>query len=105
LDQIVKTGLTTKTWEHMGPRGITPKGNEHPCPICDENEKLGAVGVGYIYKTVFKSGGMDGEGGELTPPGHPGECHCRVFHEQDDLLKKLASGEFAPYTGAYKRGR
>jgi len=105
LDQIIKTGLTTKIWEHMGPRGITPKGNEHPCPICDENEKLGAVGVGYVYKTVFKSGGMNGEGGELGPPGHPGECHCRLFHEQDDLLKKLSTGEFAPYTGAYKRGR
>jgi hypothetical protein len=103
-DQMFELGLTTKTWSHMGPRGVTAAGNEHPCPVCDGNEKLGAVGMGYIFPTVFKSGGIDGNGGELYPPGHPGECHCRLHHETNDLLTQLATGEFAPYTGAFERG-
>ena len=105
LDQIMRLGLETKTWKHMGARGVTDKGNVHPCPICEGNEKLGPVGVGYIYPTVFKSGGFDGSGGELGPPGHPGECHCRLGHATNEILSKLASGEFAPYTGAYERER
>ncbi|MCK5548038.1 MAG: hypothetical protein KAI64_03425, partial [Thermoplasmata archaeon] len=105
LDQIIEMGLSFKTWEHMGPRGVTAAGNEHPCPTCEGNENLGAVDAKYVYKTVFKSGGVDGEGGEFGPPGHPGECHCRLLHDSDDLLQKLASGEFAPYTGAYEKER
>ncbi|NIM22475.1 MAG: hypothetical protein GTN64_08705 [Candidatus Latescibacteria bacterium] len=103
--QLSETGLKTKVWQHMGARGKTPKGNIHPCPVCDSNEKMGAVPIDFAYPTVFKSGGIDGEGGELGPPGHPGECHCRIFHDEDELLVKLATGEFAPYTGAYERER
>ena len=99
LDQIKRTGLMTKQWVHLGPRGITKAGNVHPCPVCDENEKLGVVKVDFVYKTVFKSGGVDGEGGEQRPPAHPSVCHCKVFFSEEELFSKVERGEYRPWTG------
>ncbi|KKM86066.1 hypothetical protein LCGC14_1282730 [marine sediment metagenome] len=83
----------------MGDRGTTKTGNVHPCPICDGNEKLGFVDIDFKFDTVFKSGGVDGEGREFEPPGHPGVCHCTIFFEEADLFAQLATGEFVPWTG------
>jgi hypothetical protein len=99
LEQIRQTGLTQKRWLHLGKRGTTAAGNVHPCPTCQGNEDLGLVSIDFVFPTVFKSGGVDGEGGELTPPGHPSVCHCTVTYEEDEVIRKLATGEYAPWTG------
>lgn len=99
LDQIRRAGMATKHWLHLGPRGVTKRGNAHPCPICTANEKLGVVDIDHVYKTVFKTGGVDGEGGEKKPPGHPGVCHCKVFFSEDELFSKIERGEYRPWTG------
>ena len=97
--QLLNSGFTTKRWVHYGSRGVTDKGNVHPCPVCDGNEKLGVVPIAYVYPTVFKTGGVDGDGGELYPPGHPGECHCGPGFDYKELPKLIASGQYTPWTG------
>lgn len=100
LDQIKRAGLRTKRWVHLGKRGVTKKGNAHPCPICKGNEDLGIVPVGHVYRTVFKSGGVDGNGGELIPPGHPSVCHCTVNFDEEELFEQVGTGEYQPWTGS-----
>lgn len=99
LDQIRHAGLKTKHWLHLGPRGITAAGNQHPCPVCTANEELGVVDIDYAYDTVFKSGGVDGEGRELRPPAHPTVCHCKIFFSEEELFSKIERGEYRPWTG------
>lgn len=100
LDQVIRTGLKTKQWLHLGKRGTTEAGNVHPCPICKGNEDLGPVAVKFAFPTVFKSGGVDGKGGELGPPGHPSVCHCKVSFDEQELFEQVATGEYQPWTGA-----
>jgi hypothetical protein len=100
LDEIKRTGLKTKSWRHLGTRGVTEAGNVHPCPTCGGNEALGVVPIDFLYPTVFKTGGPQDDGREEGPPGHPQVCHCTVTFDQKelfDLIKK--KGEFAPYLG------
>jgi len=99
LEQIQRSGLTSKRWVHLGDRDETPAGNVHPCPICLGNEELGFVADDYVYKTVFKTGGVDGSGGEYTPPGHPNVCHCTIFFDEDELVNLAKEGKYTPYTG------
>ena len=99
LAQIQRSGLKHKRWVHLGDRDETPAGNEHPCPICLGNEKLNWVANDYIYKTVFKTGGVDGKGGEYTPPGHPNVCHCTIFFDEEELVTLVKEGEYTPYLG------
>ena len=99
LGQIIRSGLQSKRWAHLGDRGTTEKGNPHPCPLCEANEKLGFVSSDYVYPTVFKTGGVDGNGGEYTPPGHPNVCHCTIFFDESELVGLVEEGEYTPYTG------
>jgi len=99
LQQIKRTGLKTKAWEHLGARGISPAGNEHPCPFCKGNEEMGFVDVEFLYPTVFSSGGPDGDGKQPTPPAHPNVDHCRMIFDDDELLATIERGEYAPYLG------
>lgn len=92
LHQDVAVGLKTKIWTHLGERGTTKKGNEHPCPICTTNEELGFVPNDFMYKTVFPEGA-------LTPPGHPNVCHCTTLLNEDELKETVKRGEFAPFVG------
>lgn len=96
--QMKNSDLSVKRWMHLGERGVTKKGNPHPCPVCEGNEKLGFVPMDYMFKTVFKSGGDDGEGGQLGPPGHPQVCHCTLGYERDEVIEKL-SENYKPYLG------
>lgn len=91
LEQMDKSGLTQKAWVHLGERGVTDKGNVHPCPICEANEALGFVEMGYLYDTVFEP--------QLFPPAHPGVCHCDIVGNPDDLAKAVSEGTFAPWVG------
>jgi hypothetical protein len=105
LRQIIETGLKTKKWTHLGPRGVTRKGNEHPCPVCAGNEKLGFVSVDFLYLTVFSKGGPEDDGRARTPPAHPNVCHCKVIFDEDELKATVARGEYAPYLGGKKKKR
>lgn len=98
-EQIKRSGLKTKAWVHLGPRGITPAGNPHPCPVCTENEELGYVPEDHIYRSVFKKGGDDDKGGILHPPAHPNVCHCRIVFDEKELFKTVGEGKFAPWLG------
>ena len=98
-EQMSRSGFKTKKWVHRGSRGTTRKGNIHPCPVCLGNEELGVVPMEHAFKTVFKTGGVDGEGGEYEPPGHPGVCHCEVTFEKQELFDLSAAGDFMPYLG------
>lgn len=91
LDQMKETGLKQKAWVHLGPRGITDAGNEHPCPICEGNESLGFVPLDYGFETVF--------GPDLTPPAHPNVCHCRIVFDEDELKSAVELGTYEPYLG------
>ena len=99
LSQLKKSGFTLKVWKHYGDRGTTPKGNQHPCPICTGNENMGVVSIDFAYPTVFKSGGVDGQGGEQTPPGHPGVCHCSVDFDRSELFELVSDGKYQPWVG------
>ena len=99
LEQLIRVGLKTKQWVHVGRTGTTELGNVHPCPVCEGNEELGVVPIDFAFPTVFKSGGVDGKGGELMPPGHPSVCHCRVSYDFDEMMDQLESGEWEPWTG------
>lgn len=99
LAQFKKSGLKYKGWVHLGKRGTTDLGNEHPCPICAGNEALGFVPIDHLYDTVFKTGGVDGEGRELHPPGHPSVCHCTTQFKEDDLFAQVAQGTYTPWGG------
>jgi hypothetical protein len=99
LEQMKRTDLRVKQWKHRGDRGVTEAGNVHPCPTCSGNEQLGEVSINHVYRTVFKTGGVDGQGGEHGPPGHPGVCHCEVTFSEDDLFEAVATGRFRPWTG------
>ena len=99
LGQIIKSGLRSKKWAHLGDRGVTKKGNPHPCPVCLANEDLGFVPSDHVYKTVFKTGGVDGSGGEYTPPAHPNVCHCTIFFDESELVGLVEEGAYTPYTG------
>jgi len=97
LKQIAESGLETKGWVHRGARGVTEAGNVHPCPVCAGNEALGFVPLNHVYRTVF--GDKLGEGGSLTPPGHPNVCHCGIAMDEKEILDKLGSGEYKPWIG------
>jgi hypothetical protein len=99
LEQLIRVGLKTKQWKHLGESGTTEAGNVHPCPICEGNEALGVVPIDFAFPTVFKTGGVDGKGGELMPPGHPSVCHCKVSYDFDEMMDQLESGEWEPWTG------
>jgi hypothetical protein len=99
LRQIKEAGLKTKAWFHLGNRGTTEKGNEHPCPICAGNEELGFVDRDFLFKTVFKSGGPKDDGRANGPPGHPNVCHCTLIMDEEELLNTKNIGEYLPYTG------
>jgi hypothetical protein len=99
LGQIIFSGLQSKRWAHLGDRGVTDKGNPHPCLLCEANENLGFVSSDHVYPTVFKTGGVDGKGGEYTPPGHPNVCHCTIFFDESELVGLVEEGEYTPYTG------
>lgn len=99
LEQIKKSGLAMKGWVHLGPRGISPKGNEHPCPFCTRNEERGFIGVDELYETVFKSGGPENDGRARVPPAHPNVCHCRVIFDEQELFEVVERGEYMPYLG------
>ena len=96
--QMKNSGLTVKRWVHLGERGVTKKGNPHPCPVCEGNENMGYVDMDFMFPTVFKSGGDDGEGGQLGPPAHPQVCHCTLSYERDEMIDKL-SVNYKPYLG------
>ena len=97
--QFTHSGLNTKRWVHLGERGKTEKGNPCPCPLCEANEKLGFVPLDFLYRTVFKKGGVDGLGGEHHPPGHPSVCHCTIFFDEKDLFDAVAKGDWRIWTG------
>ena len=99
LDQLKRSGFTQKRWVHLGPRGITAAGNLHPCPICEGNEELEWVPADFLFDTVFKNGGEDGEGRQQTPPGHPTVCHCTVTFPEDELGKLIVEGKYTPWKG------
>jgi|GEM_PF-1985501 len=99
LGQIIESGLRSKRWAHLGKRGVTKKGNPCPCPLCEANENLGFVASDHVYPTVFKTGGVDGKGGEYTPPAHPNVCHCTIFFDESELVGLVEEGEYTPYTG------
>lgn len=99
LGQNIRSGLKTKAWVHLGPRGITEAGNKHPCPVCEHNEQLGFVSNDFVFKSVFKKGGVDEEGGILHPPAHPNVCHCRVIFDEGELFDLVSKGEWAPWIG------
>lgn len=91
LDQMKESGLKQKAWVHLGPRGLTDKGNEHPCEICAGNEELGFVDADFVFETVF--------GGDIVPPAHPNVCHCRVIFDEQELMEAVAEGAYTPYLG------
>lgn len=91
-DQMKEVGLTEKWWRHLGERGTTDAGNEHPCPICLGNEELGFVDIDHTFDTVFEEGAQ-------TPPGHPGVCHCTIRFKEEELFEIVGEGEFTPWTG------
>jgi hypothetical protein len=91
-DQMKQSGLATKGWRHLGKRGVTEAGNEHPCPICKGNEDLGFVPIDYVYATVFEEGAQ-------TPPGHPNVCHCSIRFDESELFNVVGRGEFTPWAG------
>ncbi len=93
LEQFVRGGLTEKRWQHLGKRGTTAAGNEHPCPICTANEAAGIVPIDFQYLSVFKDEKIQ------HPPGHPGECHCRVAFIESDLFETVGRGDYTPWTG------
>ncbi len=72
LTQWQKMGLTKKRWVH--------RGGDNPCPICSGNEAQGFVAMDHMFEDAF--------GGALTPPGHPGVCHCSLEFSEDELMKK-----------------
>ena len=93
LEQYKRSSLTQKLWRHLGKRGQTDAGNEHPCPVCTLNEAAGVVPINFEYQTVFKNETIQ------HPPGHPGVCHCIIHFAEKDLFKIVGSGEFVPWTG------
>jgi len=99
LEQIKRTGLTKKGWRHFGERGVTAAGNVHPCPVCVRNEELGFVPFEYLYETVFKRGGPQGDGKAPGPPAHPNVCHCSIVFDEAELFATVKKGEFAPWLG------
>ena len=90
LAQIAASGMKFKSWVHLGKRGVTKKGNIHPCPVCEGNEKLGLVPIDYVYRTVFPEGAQ-------TPPGHPSVCHCAVQFSEQEMLN--LGRDYRPWTG------
>lgn len=90
-ESMVRNGFSTKAWVHLGERGITEAGNEHPCIICESNEALGFVPIDTLYETVFDASEF--------PPAHPGVCHCTIVFNPEELTQLVASGEFAPWVG------
>ena len=91
LDQMKESGLKQKAWVHLGPRGLTDKGNEHPCELCAANEELGFVDADFVFETVF--------GGDIVPPAHPNVCHCRVVFDEQELMEAVSEGTYTPYLG------
>ena len=98
-ESIKRSGLKTKAWRHLGARGETRKGNEHPCPICLGNEELGFVDIDFLFDTVFKSGGPKDDGRAQGPPGHPSVCHCTTIFDEKELFESVKTGEYLPYLG------
>jgi len=97
--QFIHSGLSTKRWVHLGERGVTEKGNPCPCVVCAGNEDLGFVPLDFVFKTVFKKGGVDGKGGQHHPPAHPTVCHCTIFFDEKDLFSAVERGVWKIWTG------
>lgn len=97
--ELVYSGLNQKRWVHLGERGVTAKGNPCPCPVCAGNEELGFVAANFVFRTVFKTGGVDGLGGEHHPPAHPQVCHCTIFFDENELIDLVGRGEYKIWTG------
>jgi hypothetical protein len=89
---MTESGFTEKAWVHLGERGVTEKGNPHPCPLCERNEALGFVPIDYLYETVFE--------GSPFPPGHPGVCHCDTVFNPEELVALVKQGTFTPWAGS-----
>lgn len=92
LDSIVNTEInraeTSGRVKQWGEMGLTKKQwatDQAPCDLCSANEALGYVPMDYLYNTVFGDNVADG------PPGHPGECHCHVKFDEDELMGKADS--------------
>jgi len=60
-------GDTHKTW-------ITSM-DDKVCDICAGNEAQGPIPINQAFQS-----------GDMTPPGHPGHCHCTVAYSQADTL-------------------
>jgi hypothetical protein len=91
FEQLKRSGLKQKAWQHLGKRGETAAGNEHPCPICLGNEAQGFVPLDFDFQTVF--------GPSKTTPGHPGVCHCKIKFQEAELFKVVGEGGYMPYAG------
>lgn len=92
LEQMKRSGFKTKSWVHLGPRGVSDKGNAHPCPVCAGNEEMGFVDIDFNYPTVFKEGSQ-------IPPGHPGVCHCSIQFDEQELSDVVSRGKYTPWLG------
>lgn len=90
-EQLSRDGFQQKAWVHLGERGITEAGNEHPCILCAMNEDLGFVPMDFLFQTVFEDAPF--------PPAHPGVCHCTVVFDPEELERLVEGGEFAPWVG------
>lgn len=84
VKQWQKIGLTKKQWTHSG--------SDIPCSVCQGNIDMGLVDIDYMYPNVF------GEGQTYGPPGHPGVCHCAIFFDEKELIKK--AGKLNVWNGA-----
>lgn len=73
LQQYKKLGLTRKMWVTSGLEGV--------CSLCSKNEELGFVDIDYSYTDV--SGNL-----VQTPPGHPGNCHCSIECDENEVIYK-----------------
>jgi len=93
LVQFKMSGLTTKAWVHRGKRGVTAKGNVHPCPLCAGNEAMGFVPIDFAYPTVFRNEPSP------VPPAHPSVCHCDIMFNEAELLAKVGTNEYRPWNG------
>jgi len=85
------SGFQEMAWVHLGERGVTDKGNIHPCPICERNESLGFVPIDNFYETVFEPANF--------PPAHPGVCHCDIVFNPEELVALIKQGRFTPWAG------
>lgn len=87
-----ETSGRVKEWDEMGLTKKQWATDQAPCDLCLANEALGFVAMDYLYNTVFGDNVADG------PPGHPGECHCHITFNEDELMGK--AGELKVWDGS-----